>query len=273
LPQLSRGLRTIRYIVTCRPVIGAPARGRPEDIEVIMKVSAWTTSAVALCFAATLAACSSTTPTAATVGGAATSPAATGPAQSEPATPGVPAGYQRVSGPAQGVSFVAPNWLTTVDLAAVTPQQALPKLGMHGGDAAELLQDMQSLQKLHALALFAVNFVDSPAHFITNLNAYCLSSGVPGTGSAGLPALRRQVAAGMRQIHAGHIAQKDITVGGVPGLQTSYTLNSSSWGTLDGAQLEVLPKPNRGCFITFTTGQGQFEGTVLPVVAATARFS
>jgi hypothetical protein len=244
-----------------------------------MKVSAWTTSATGIWLAATLAACSSTAHTAASATSpasgspAAASTAPASPASSAPAATGVPAGYQRVGGSAQGVSFAVPDSWAAVNLAKETEQQAAQKLGLQGVSAEQLIQDMQSLQKLHGLAVFDVkSAVDSPVHFATTLNAYCTSSGVTDTGSAALSLLRQETVAGMQQIHAGHIAQKDIAVGGVPGLQTSYTLSSSSAGTLDGAQLEVLPKPNRGCFITLTAAKGQLPGAVLPVVAATAIF-
>ncbi len=55
-------------------------------------------------------------------------------------------------------------------------------------------------------------------------------------------------------------------------MQTSYTLSTAS-GTLDAAQLEVLPKPDRGCFVTLTAAKGQLPKDVLPVVARTAVFS
>jgi hypothetical protein len=153
-------------------------------------------------------------------------------------------------------------------------QQAAQKLGLRGVSPAQLIQDMQSLQQLHGLIVVDVkSAVDSPVHFATTLNGYCTSSGVTDTGSASLPLLRQEAVAGMQQIHASHISVKDVEVGGVPGLQTSYTLSSSGAGTLIGEQLEVLPKPDRACFMTLTAAKGQFPSAVLPVVAATAVFS
>ena len=248
-----------------------------------MKVSAWTASAIAACLIATLAACSSSAPTAASatspaartsVSSATASPAASSPASATPVATSVPAGYQRVGGSAQGVSFAVPSSWAAVNLAKETVEQAAQKLGLQGVSPAQLIQDMQSLQKLHGLIVVDVkSAVDSPRHFATTLNAYCTSSGVTDTGTAALPLLRQEAIAGMQQIHAGHISVKNVEVGGVPGLQTSYTLSSSSAGTLDGAQLEVLPKPDRACFLTLTAAQGQFPSAVLPVVAATAIFS
>jgi hypothetical protein len=251
-----------------------------------MKVPTWAASAIGIWLAATLAACSSSTPTSASTPAAgasgshattSTAPASTAPASpasSAPAPTGVPAGYRRVGGSAQGVSFAVPSSWAAVNLAKETEQKAAQKLGLQGISAQQLLQDMQALQKLHGVVVFDVkSAVDSPVHFATTLNAYCTSSGVTDTGSAALPLLRQEAAAGMQQIHADHVTQKDLTIGGVPGLQTSYTLSSSSAGTLDGAQLEVLPKPDRACFLTLTAAKGHFPSAVLPVAAATAIFS
>jgi hypothetical protein len=258
-----------------------------------MKVSAWAASAAAIGLAAALAACSGSAHTATSANSpaapassspsssspassspATASPATASPASSAPAAAAVPAGYRRVSDPAQGLSFAVPRSWAVVNLARDTVQRAAQRLGLQGISAQQLIQDMQTLQKLHALFVFDVkSAVKSPEHLTTTLDAYCVSSGVTDTGSAGLPLLRQEAAAGMQQIHAGHIAQKDMQVGGVPGVRTSYTLSSSSAGTLEGQQLEVLPKPDRACFVTITAPPRQFPNAVLPVVAATTVFS
>lgn len=258
-----------------------------------MKVSAWAASAAAVGLAAALAGCSGSAPVAASANSPAApassssamaspssaspvsaSPVSASPASSVPAAAAVPAGYRRVSDPAQRLSFAVPDSWAAINLAQETVQQAAQRLGLRGLSAQQLLQAMQTLQKQHALFVFDVKSgIDSPEHVATTLDAYCISSGVTDTGSAGLPALKQGVAAGMQQIHAGHIAQKDVEVGGIPGVRTSYTLSSSSAGTLEGQQLEVLPKPDRACFLTLAAPPRQFPNAVLPVVAATAVFS
>ena len=67
------------------------------------------------------------------------------------------------------------------------------------------------------------------------------------------------------------ITQQDVEIGGVPGVQTSYTLSTSVAGTLH-AQLEVLPKPERGCFVTLTAG-GPVPSAVLTVLASSVRYT
>jgi hypothetical protein len=254
-----------------------------ERAEVIMKVSAWAASAAAIGLAAALAGCSGSAPTAtsanspaapASSSSAATSPSSASPSSSAPAAAAVPAGYRRVSAPAQHLSFAVPDSWVVINLAQETVQQAAKRLGLQGLSAQQLVQDMQTLQKQHALFVYDIKSgIESREHFATTLNAYCLSSGVTDTGSAGLPLLKQEIAAGMQQIHAGHIAQKDVEVGGVPGVRTSYTLSTSGAGTLEGQQLEVLPKPDRACYLTLTALPKQFPNAVLPVVAATTVFS
>lgn len=243
-----------------------------------MKVFPWWASAVAIGFAAALAGCSSTAHTAASAASPAAhatvsssaSPASASSAQASPAATSVPVGYQRVGGPAQGVSFAVPASWVVVNLAKQTEEQAAKKFSLQGVSAAEVVQDVQSLQKQHGLIVFDVKSrLASSSHFATTINAYCTSSGTTETGSESLALLRPEALAGLQELHAGHISAQDTAVGNVPGLQISYTLSTGD-GTLDGAQLEVLPKPDRACFLTLTALKGQFPGSVMPVVAASA---
>jgi hypothetical protein len=246
-----------------------------------MNVSALTASAVALGLATAVTACSSGAKTTASTtspgtGSSATS-ASAGPASSStasaPAAAKVPAGYRRVGGAAQGISIAVPRSWVAADLSKETAQRAATRIHLPGISDQQLTQTLESLRKLHALFVAdARSAATDPRHRQTNLNAYCLSSGTSEAGSAGVPLLKEQSAEEFRQLHAGHIKQKDIQIGGVPGVQTSYTLGTDL-GTLQAAQLEVLPKPDRACFVTLTAGQGMFPRKVLPVAAATAVFS
>lgn len=129
------------------------------------------------------------------------------------------------------------------------------------------------VDKLHGVFVFDVkSAVDSPQHFGRDLNAYCVVSGVTDVGTAGLPLLKQIAPAEFEKLGATHITQKDLDIGGVPGVETSYQLSSSSEGTLYGSQLEVLPKPDKACYVTATVVKGESEGNVLSVAAATAQF-
>jgi hypothetical protein len=191
-----------------------------------------------------------------------------------PSSPGpVPAGYTRVGGAAQGISVAVPASWVAVDLAKEAIDSAASKLGLSGLSAAAIMQDMQSLQKLHAIFVVDVKSgIDSPQKFASNLNAYCVASGVTDVGTASIPLLKAEAAGEFEKIGATHVTQQDLEIGGVPGVETSYQLSSSSEGTLYGSQLEVLPKPDKACFVTLTVSQGESAGNVLSVAAATAQF-
>jgi hypothetical protein len=62
------------------------------------------------------------------------------------------------------------------------------------------------------------------------------------------------------------------TVGGTPGLETSYQLNSAG-GQLAAGQLAVAPKPGEFCFVTLTASAGTFSNDALATVAQTAQFT
>jgi hypothetical protein len=182
----------------------------------------------------------------------------------------VPAGYRRVGGAAQGISVAAPASWVAVDLAKETIESAASKLDVHGLSASTLVQDMETLQKLHGV--FVIDgkaAVDSPQHVTPNLNAYCTSSGVTDVGAAGVPLMKTLGAAEFAKLGATNITQKDIEIGGLAGVESSYQLSSASAGTIYESQLEVLPKPDKACFVTVTGGS---EGNVVSVAAATAQF-
>jgi hypothetical protein len=199
-------------------------------------------------------------------GSTAASPAATASAVA------VPAGYTRVGGAAQGISIAAPTSWAAMNLAKETIASAASKAGLSGISAATLVQDMTSLQNLHAVIVYDVkDAVDSPNHVAPNLNAYCVNSGVTDVGAAGVPLIKTSAVAELGKLGATHITQQELEIGGVPGVETSYQVHSSSVGTIYGSQLEVLPKPEKLCFVT-VTGNGESESSVVSTAAATAQF-
>jgi len=150
-------------------------------------------------------------------------------------------------------------------------QSAADKLDLHGSlSASEIVSDMETLQKSHAVFVVDVKAaVDSPQHFTPNLNAYCGDSGVNDTGAASIPFIKSVASAEFEKLGATNVTQKDLNIGGVPGVETSYALTSPSVGTIYASQLEVLPAPNKICEVTVS---GQSMSTVISVAAATAEF-
>jgi hypothetical protein len=185
----------------------------------------------------------------------------------------VPAGYQRVGGATQGISIAIPGSWTTVNLAQLNLRQALQQMGLKGVSQETLSQNLQALIKLKAVfAADLASVKNAPGHFATNINAYCSSSGTSDSGSAGVPLLRQSAEAELPQVlHAQHVTVSEVKIGGVPGIQVGYTLTSTRSGTLHAAQLEVLPKPGRACFVTLTAA-GPLPAGVLSTAATTAQF-
>jgi hypothetical protein len=159
-----------------------------------------------------------------------------------------------------------------INLAKETIKAAASKVGLSGVSATMLVKDMTSLQNLHAVIVYNVKYaVDSPNHIAPNLNAYCVNSGVTDVGAAGVPLIKTSATAELGKLGATHISQQELEIGGVPGLETSYQIHSSSVGTIYGSQLEVLPKPEKLCFVT-VTGNGESESSVVSTAATTAQF-
>lgn len=192
-------------------------------------------------------------------------------ASSSPAP--VPAGYKRVGGAAQGISVAAPGSWVPIDPTKENIDSAASKLGIHGLSVATLEQDMESMQKMHGIIVVDVKSgIDNPRHFTRNLNFFCAVSGVNNVGATGVPLLRAAAAAELQQIGATHLAQRDLDIGGVPGVETSWQVSTTGSGLLDESQLEVMPKPNKVCTVTLSVAAGESAGNILSVAAATAQF-
>src|SRR5258708_9496876 len=236
-----------------------------------MKGSVLAASVAAIGLAAAVSACggsaSTTPPSSSPLTSASAS--ATSPASPPPV---VPAEYQGIGGAAQGVSVAVPSSWVAVNFAEQSLQDAIKKIGLHGVSQATLTRDLQGLQKLHALyAVDIISTASSPGHFATNINAYCTNSGMTESGRAVVAILRQSAATEMRPINPHILSQTAINVGGIPGVDTSYSLSTSGAGTLHAAQLEVLPKPDRACFVTLTAA-GQVPRAVLAHIARSVRY-
>jgi hypothetical protein len=185
----------------------------------------------------------------------------------------VPAGYTRIGGATAGISLAVPASWVAFNPTNGSIASGASKLGLSGISASAIEQDVASVQKLHGVIVFDVKFaVDSPQHFAPNLNAYCSSSGVTDVGAAGVPLIKQATSAEFAKLGATHVSQQNLEVGGVPGLEVSYQLDSSSIGTIYGTQLEVLPKPNTLCAVTVTVVKGVSAGSIVSTAAATAQF-
>jgi hypothetical protein len=234
--------------------------------------------------AAAISACGGSSPSASPASPARSPGSQASPATSAGPSPGASAtggatspaagAYQRIGGSAQGVSLAIPSSWVTVDLAEMNVKQAEKQMQIKGVSSETVDSSLQSLKKLDGLmAEDGSSAASAPGHFATNLNAYCLASGVTETGSAGLSSLRQTITQEFQQdLHAQNIKIVDANLGGVPGLMTSYTVQSVSAGTLHATQLEVRPRAGRACYVTVTAA-GQVPGAVVQAAESTMRYS
>lgn len=168
--------------------------------------------------------------------------------------PPAPAGYQRIGGAAQGISLDIPASWVAVDFSRQTLPQAGQIFGLTGASQRAFVQELQPLEKAHAVYAADVSGSSAaPDHFLTNINAYCIPSGIKETGSAGVATLAQSWASALQQLGARNIIQAGVEMGGVPGEENSYTLSKPGNVTLYATQLAVLPKANRGCYVTLTS--------------------
>jgi hypothetical protein len=152
-----------------------------------------------------------------------------------------------------------------IDPSSQSVQQGVNKLHVKGMSTAQITQAVQQVEKQHGVIVFDLHNAG------TNMNAYCTESGDNDTGSAAVPFIEQAISSQLGQYGAQDVTQKSATIGGVPGVRTSYHLPASGV-TFYGGQLEVAPKPDRICFVTLTGSRDYFPASDLSVAAATARF-
>jgi hypothetical protein len=183
-------------------------------------------------------------------------------------------GNQRIGGATQGISVEVPGSFSLLDLTSeTTAVNSIAKLGLTQAAVHTLVPQAKQFQQFHAaLAVDAKAAATNSAQFPDNISAYCLDSGTNLTGSSAVPTMKNRLATEFAGLRAADVSMNDISVGGVPGLETTYLLDSSP-GILAGGELEVAPKPQEFCFVALTTSQDTFSKSILSTAAQTAQFS
>lgn len=167
--------------------------------------------------------------------------------------------------------MAAPQSWVSVNLATETVDEAARNIQLRGVDVATVEGLMQAGLAHHPVFVFDVaSSASDPKHFARNLSAFCTSSGITETGSTAAGLVKEALKSEFATM-ASDITQRDIMIGGVPGLETSYKLNTGLEDIRE-AQLEVLPKPNVVCIVSLAYTPAEGAGNVLDMAAATAQF-
>jgi hypothetical protein len=183
-------------------------------------------------------------------------------------------GNQRIGGATQGISIEVPGAFSVLDLTSETAAvNSIAKLGLDIAAVDTLVPQVKQFQQLHAaLAVDAKEAAASSGQFPDNISAYCADSGTDLTGSSAVPTIKKQLTSKFGGLQVADVSTAGMPVGGVPGLEMMYLLNSSA-GTLAAGQLEVAPKPQEFCVVTLTTSPGTFSKSILSTAAQTAQFT
>ena len=183
-------------------------------------------------------------------------------------------GNQRIGGATQGISIEVPGAFSALDLTSeTTAVNSIAKLGLTSAAVDTLVPQAKQFQQRHAaLAVDAKGTGASSGQFPDNIAAYCLASGTDLVGSNAVPTIKKQLTNQFGGLQVSNVSTDNTSVGGVPGVETTYLLNSST-GTLAAGELEVAPKPQEFCFVFLTTSPSTFSISVLSTAAQTAQFT
>jgi hypothetical protein len=177
-----------------------------------------------------------------------------------------------MGGATQRISVEVPGSFSVVDLTSeTTAVNSIAKLGLTKAAVDTLVPQATQFLQFHA-ALAVDPHGAGSGKFPDDIGAYCLNSGTNLAGSSAVPTIKKQLASEFGGLQVTHVSMSGMSVGGVPGLETTYQLNSST-GTLAAGQLEVAPKPREFCVVILTTSPSTFSKSVLATAAQTAQFS
>jgi hypothetical protein len=192
-------------------------------------------------------------------------------------TPAAPAGYQTVGGSQQGVSLAVPSSWKAVAFPQDSTSKAASTIGLPAADEKSLETDiLEPLAKLKALYAFntpGVIKLSGGEFFGANVNAYCTSSGVSDQGSAALSQIQSEATQQLKTLPATVGASKDLTLGGIPGLEIDYSPVSPAPAipTVNAVELVTAPSSGEACF-AFLTYPGNVPSGLLNEIVTTIKF-
>jgi hypothetical protein len=231
------------------------------------------TTLAAVAIAAAVTSCTSgSTPRSATSSAPAVSPAAASPAPASPGSPGP--GYQPIGGPAQGVSVDVPSSWQTVDFSRLSVQQAFSQLVLPGVSESQFAQELQPLANVRGVMAIdtSADVQTRDGDFAPSVNAYCTSSGITQSGSAGVSFLRQTTQTTLTQELATITSQTSTEFGGVAGVENVYDSSPAPGVNVYAAQLAALPASGRACYVTLSA-PGDLPSLALAEAVSTVQFS
>jgi hypothetical protein len=182
-------------------------------------------------------------------------------------------GNPRIGGATQGISIEVPSSFSAVDLTSeTTAVNSIAKLGLTSAAVNTLVPQAKQFQQRHAALAVDAKGTASSGQFPDNIAAYCLNSGTALVGSSAVPTIKKQLTNQFGGLQVSNVSTDNASVGGVPGVETTYLLSSST-GTLAAGELEVAPKPQQFCFVFLTTSPSTFSVSILSTAAQTAQFT
>jgi hypothetical protein len=182
-------------------------------------------------------------------------------------------GNQRLGGAAQGISIEVPTSFSVVDLSSENAAvNSIAKLGLTSAAVDTLVPQVKQFMQVHGAMAVDPGGAANSGQFPDNIAAYCFASGSNLTGSSAVPMIEKQMNTEFGGLQVTAVSMKNTVMGGVPGLETTYQLTTST-GTLAAGQLEVAPKPQELCLVTLTTSPGSFSNSILSTAAQTAQFT
>lgn len=175
---------------------------------------------------------------------------------------------------AQGITLTVPSGWKVVDFSrdgGTSVAQAYSQLRLPGFTQAEFDQYMGPMAQAHAIMAFDVpNAVplSNGRDMIPGLIAYCTASGTNASGEKGLSGLREQETSEIQKDEGTLEKQQDVTMGGVPAVEASYSLTPQPGDVAQAAVIAAEPKPERACAVYVTYPKSMPSGLVSQIAGS-----
>lgn len=178
---------------------------------------------------------------------------------------------QAAGGTAQGVTAGVPGGWTIIDFSRDSITEAYAKLNLPAVSESRFKSTFSQLAGAHAVIAADTSHVKVLAgnggDVLPSENAYCVSSGDRASGSLALGTLRRAMSGAVRAELGTVQDQKNITVAGMPAVETLFQPMSPAPGISEqAAGIAAEPRPGRSCYVYVTYPAAKIPQTILRTV-------
>lgn len=160
----------------------------------------------------------------------------------------------KAGGPVQGVTVGVPSGWKSADFSRESLARAREQFALPSITQSQFNRTYAALASVHGIIAADTRHVTvlpgGGGDVVPSENAYCTSSGTGSAGGKELGELRRAAASAVKANLGTVTGQKDVTVSGVPAVETAFRPLSPAPGITEQAlSISAAPRPEQACYM------------------------